>query len=127
MWDIEHVGRVWTVGLQGIEILSSIQKGSLAFLILYLPSFSGGSDSKESSCNVGDPGSTPGSGRSPGEGNGNPLQYSCLENSMDRVAWWATLLEFEESDRINACMQAIKVNIRDVGLMFIILTHTVPF
>ena len=46
---------------------------------------------------------------------------------MDRVAWWATLLEFEESDRINACMQAIKVNIRDVGLMFIILTHTVPF
>ena len=73
MWDIEHVGRVWTVGLQGIEILSSTQKGSLAFLILYLPSFSGGSDSKESSCNVGDPGSTPGSGRSPGEGHGDPL------------------------------------------------------
>ena len=73
MWDTEHVGRVWTVGLQGIEILSSIQKGSLAFLILYLPSFSGGSDSKESSCNVGDPGSTPGSGRSPGEGHGDPL------------------------------------------------------
>ena len=39
---------------------------------------------KESACNVGDPGSIPGSGRSPGEGNGNPLQYSCLENSMDR-------------------------------------------
>ena len=73
MWDTEHVGRVWTVGLQGIEILSSIQKGSLAFLILYLPSVSGGSDSKESSCNVGDPGSTPGSGRSPGEGHGDPL------------------------------------------------------
>ena len=43
----------------------------------------GGSDGKESACNVGDPGSTPGLGRSPGEGNGNPLQYSCLENSMD--------------------------------------------
>ena len=47
----------------------------------------GGSDGKESACNAGDPGSIPGSGRSPGEGNGNPLQYSCLENSMDREAW----------------------------------------
>ena len=47
--------------------------------------FSGGSDGKESACNAGDPGSIPGSGRSPGEGNGKPLQYSCLENSMDRV------------------------------------------
>ena len=45
--------------------------------------FPGGSDDKTSACNVGDPGSIPGSGRSPGEGNGNPLQYSCLENSMD--------------------------------------------
>ena len=48
--------------------------------------FPGGSDSKESSCSVGDPGSIPGLGRSAGEGNGNPLQYSCLENSMDRGA-----------------------------------------
>ena len=46
---------------------------------------------KESACNAGDPGSIPASGRSPGEGNGNPLQYSCLENSMDRGAWWATV------------------------------------
>ena len=45
--------------------------------------FPGGSDSKESACNAGDLGSVPGSGRSPGEGNGYPLQYSCLENSMD--------------------------------------------
>ena len=50
---------------------------------------SGGSDSKESACSTGDPGLIPGSGRSPGEGNGYPLQYSCLENSMDRGAWWA--------------------------------------
>ena len=50
---------------------------------------SGGSDSEESVCNVGDPGSIPGSGQSPGEGNGNSLQCSCLENSMDRGAWWA--------------------------------------
>ena len=48
-----------------------------------------GSDGKESTCNAGDLGSVPGSGRSPREGNGNPLQYSCLENSMDRGAWWA--------------------------------------
>ena len=51
----------------------------------------GGSDGKESACNAGDQGSVPGSGRSPGEGNGNPLQYSCLENSMDRGAWQATV------------------------------------
>ena len=51
----------------------------------------GGSDSKASACNVGDLGSIPGLGRSPGEGNGNPLQYSCLENSMDGGAWWATV------------------------------------
>ena len=49
----------------------------------------GGSDGKESTCNAGDLGSISGSGRSPGEGNGNPLQYSCLENPMDKGAWWA--------------------------------------
>ena len=49
-----------------------------------LKGFPGGSDDKESVYNAGDPGLIPGSGRSPGEGNGNPLQYSCLENSMDR-------------------------------------------
>ena len=46
---------------------------------------------KESACNAGDLGSIPGLGRSPGEGNGNPRQYSCLENPMDRGAWWATV------------------------------------
>ena len=53
--------------------------------------FPGGSYGKASACNAGDLGSIPGSGRSLGEGNGNPLQYSCLENSMDRGAWWATV------------------------------------
>ena len=53
--------------------------------------YPGDSDSKQSVCNAGDLGSIPGSGRSPGEGNGNPLQYSCLENSMDRGAWQATV------------------------------------
>ena len=52
--------------------------------------FPGGSDGKESTCNVGDPGLILGSGRSPGEGTGNPLQYSCLENPLDRGAWQAT-------------------------------------
>ena len=51
----------------------------------------GGSDSKESALNAGDPGLIPGSGRSPGEGNGNPLQYSCLQNPMDRGARQATV------------------------------------
>ena len=53
--------------------------------------FPGGSDGKESACSVRDLGSVPGLTRSPGEGNGNTLQYSCLENSMDRRAWWATV------------------------------------
>ena len=49
------------------------------------------SNGKESACHAGDQGSIPGLGSSSGEGNGNPLQYSCLENSMDREAWWATV------------------------------------
>ena len=53
--------------------------------------FSGGEDSKESACQVGDLGSIPGLGRPTGERNGYPLQYSCLENSMDRGAWGATV------------------------------------
>ena len=53
--------------------------------------FPGVSDGKESACNAGDLGSIPGLGRSPGEGNGNPFQYSYLENSMDRGAWQATV------------------------------------
>ena len=57
-----------------------------------------GSDSKESACSVGDPGSIPGSGGSPGEENGNPFQYSCLENSMERGAWWAIVHGVTESD-----------------------------
>ena len=53
--------------------------------------FPGGSDGKESACNAGDPGSIPKLARFPGEGNGNPLQHPCLENSMDRGAWRATV------------------------------------
>ena len=53
--------------------------------------FPGSSEVKVSAFNAGDLGSIPGLGRSPGEGNGNPLQYPCLENPMDRGAWWATV------------------------------------
>ena len=58
--------------------------------------FLGDSDSKESACNVRDPRSTP-VGRFPGEGNGNPLQYSCLENFMDRGTWWAIVPGIKKS------------------------------
>jgi len=53
--------------------------------------FPGGSHSKESECNAGNPSSIPGMGRTLGEGNGYPLQYSCLDNSMDKGAWQATV------------------------------------
>ena len=55
----------------------------------WLLGFPGGSDDEESTCNAGDQGLLPGSGRSPGGRHSNPLQYSCLENAMDRGAWWA--------------------------------------
>ena len=55
-----------------------------------LAGFPGGAVVKNPPTNVGDTGLLPGLGRSPGEGNGNPLQYSCLGNPMDREAWWAT-------------------------------------
>ena len=60
-------------------------------LTLSLQVFPGGSDGKDSACNLGDPRLISGSGSSPGVGNGNPLQYPCLENSVDRGAWWATV------------------------------------
>ena len=66
----------------------SILVSSLTW-VSFIEGSPGGSDGKESACNAGDPGSIPGSGRPPGKGNGNPLQYSCLENPIDRGVWWA--------------------------------------
>ena len=64
--------------------------------------FPGGSEVKASACNAGDLGSIPGSGRSPSEGNGNPLQYSGLENPIGGRAWWATVLGVAKSQtRLN--------------------------
>ena len=73
--------------------ISEVFKLHRVILILaprHIRSFPAGPDSKQSACNVQDPGSIPGLGRSSGEGNGNPLQYSCLENPMDRGAWRVT-------------------------------------
>ena len=87
----------WTEKPGGLQSMESPRVGqdwatspSLSFL-------SSGSELKASACNAGDLGSIPGSGRSPGEGNGNPLQYSCLENPMDEGAWWATVHGVEKS------------------------------
>ena len=67
-------------------------------MLVFFWGFPGGLDDKESACNEGDLGLIPGSGRSPGEGNGNPLQYSCLENPMDGGAWQATVHGVAELD-----------------------------
>ena len=91
------------VGGHGFELgRNSEDQENLHYIYLYLSIYnlfiynllficSGGSDGKESACNAGDLSLIPGLERSPGEGNGNPLQYSCLKNPMDRGAWWATV------------------------------------
>ena len=74
----------WTTRRSNQSILKEISPEYSAF--------PGGSDGKQSTCNAGDLASIPGLARSPGDGNGNPLQYSCLENPMDRGTWQATVL-----------------------------------
>ena len=72
---------------RNVVLRNTTNIASNSFLYTVLP---GDSDGKETACNAEDLSLIPGSGRSPGEGNGYPLQYSCLENPMDRGAWWAT-------------------------------------
>ena len=79
-------GMQWEIGMDMYTLLCMKQQG-----------FPGGSEVKASACNAGDPGSIPELRRSPGEGNGNPLQYSCLENPMDRGAWRATVRPVSKS------------------------------
>ena len=98
-WAQSHrvgVGASCDNGRQGYWLLMKGEAGMVVLpsetlsLISSMP-FPVGSDGKASACNAGDPGSIPGLGRSPGEGNGHPLQHSCLENSMDGEAGWSTV------------------------------------
>ena len=75
--------------------LLSMPEGAAYPRLLMLQGFPDGSDGDESTCNVGDLGLIPGSGKSPRERNGNALQYSCLENPTDRGAWWATHMDLQ--------------------------------
>ena len=104
-----HSIRIFTRKLVAIEYRNLVLAASHHLLVILLPvsrgigllrlpeqnnrprGFLGGSDGKESVCNAGDPALVPGLGRSPGGGCGNSLWYPCLENSMDRGAWWATV------------------------------------
>ena len=79
----------WTLILRSSDSCTGLPDKTVTVILCV--GFPGGSEGKASACNAGDPGSIPWSGRSPGEGNGNPLQYSCLENLMDGGAWWATV------------------------------------
>ena len=81
------------------EVQSKFRKSTTSGAYLVSWGFPGGSDDKGSVCNVRDPGSIPGLGRYPGEGNGSPLQYSCLENPMDRGAWQATVHRVTQSQQ----------------------------
>ena len=85
----ELPGKLWASSRS--SFLHSGQQRRINRRVFKTVGFPGGSDGKASACIVGDLGSTTGLGRSPAEGNGNPLQYSCLENSMDGEAWWATV------------------------------------
>ena len=81
-------GGAWRATVHGVAKSQDMTEGLSSYITGEDDSrdFPGGSDGKDSACNAGDPGSIPGSGRSSGEGNGNPLQYFCLENSIDRGA-----------------------------------------
>ena len=91
-------------------------------LLAFIRGFPGGSDGKESTCNEGDWGVIPGSGRSPGEGNGYPLQYSCLENSMDREAG---RLQSMGSQRVghNWVTNTVLTTLLPLHLMLFLLTN----
>ena len=85
-------------------------------LLKYCLGFPGDSVVKNPPANAGYMGSIPGLGRSPGEGNGNPLQYSCLENIMDRGAWWATVHEVAKSrTRLSNTFQSVQVRDGDAN------------
>ena len=89
---LEHLQKSQPMARRQVSLQTSTRRANQACgHLLSIWGFPGGSDSKESACNAGNPDLIPGSGRSPGGGHGNPLQCSCLENFMDRGAWWASV------------------------------------
>ena len=92
--SILRLQEAWGLCADGYQVVNIFH---LVWVFRSVKGFLGGLNGKESVCNIGDLGSIPGSGSSPGEANGNPLQYSCLENFMDIGDWWATVYEVTES------------------------------
>ena len=84
---VERLSAIGDSGNTTIALILDIDDTVLVPCWIHSICFPGGSDSKGCACSVGDQGSIPGSGRSPGEGNGSPFQYTCLENPMHRGAW----------------------------------------
>ena len=92
--------------------------------------FFGGSDGEESACNAGNPGLIPGLGRYPGEGNGNPLQYSCLEISMDRRAWQAIVRRVAKNRTwLRDCTTTMEFDLLDSEIIWWLISsyHFLPF
>ena len=93
LWSNSHISSIWTFVGKVMSLLFNTLSG-------FVMDFPRGSDGKESAYNTGDLGSTPGLERSPGDGNGNSHQYSCLENSIEREALWVTLHIVHGSQRV---------------------------
>ena len=87
--------------------------------------FTGGSDGKESACSAGDPGWIPGLGRCPGGGNGNPLQYSFLENPMDGGAWHTTVHRVTKSWTKLSDFTSLSLKNLQLGFLFLLLPSTI--
>ena len=129
--SLHLIGPVITITLFPRCFLQLVFKmGKLVFPLyrVWNKGFPGSSEGKESACSVGDPGLIPELGRSPGEGNGNPLQYSCLENSMERGAWrvivhavaktQTQLSDYHTHTHSLKCVSAQGFTFSDVGTVF---------
>ena len=90
LWELVMDREAWRAAIHGVANSRTRLSDWTELNLTFPGGFPSGSESKESACSAGDLNSIPWLGRSPGKGNGNPLQYSCLENPMDRGAWQAT-------------------------------------
>ena len=91
MVTIENIFEPHSITIELLTYGWKFYFSSSFYFLIYILKLPGGSDSKETACNAGDPGSIPGLGRSPGEGNANPFPYSCLGNPINRAVWRATV------------------------------------